>query len=120
VQGCILTEAVTRHDERLGTYPPGKSPPGGQIRRQNGDLGIDRQIEKFLGTRKTERHHVPADHIPGFFEKIPHALMAPVKILTHAGVLRTLSRKDKTELTHVYFPARRQEAFSIGIISLPL
>src|SRR5512137_2150533 len=97
MQGRELPQAMARHHEGLGLHPPGKGLPGRQIRREDGDLRVDRQIEEFLRPRETKGGHIPAEDFPGFGEQIPHALMAPVKILSHAGMLRALSWKDKTE-----------------------
>ena len=120
MQGRVLPETVTRHDEGFRLHTSGKGPPGRQLRREDRDLRVHREIEELLRSRETKRDHVSADDVSGFGEQIPHTLMAPVKILTHTGVLRALSRKDKTESTHGYFPVRRfRRLFQSGQFPCP-
>ena len=90
-----------------GGNPSRNRPPGRKIRRKDGYLRIDCQIKSFLGPNKTEATHVPSEGGTGVGEKGSDALIIPVKILTHTGILRSLSRKDKTEYCHGSFPARR-------------
>lgn len=81
--------------------------PGGGGNRQDRDLRVHREVKELLRPRETERDHLLSQDVPRFGEQLSHALMAPVKVLRHAGVLRALSGKDKTESTHVCFPVRR-------------
>ena len=100
IERGVLPEAVPGHHGRLRRDVMLDDPVDGDIQGQDGNLRVDRQIERRLRAVETERRDIDPQNPLRLVEGLTDGCEFLVQIATHPHMLDALPRKDISQFSH--------------------